>query len=1621
MRKIIINYLLFIFAFCTYAEIHFTGLEENLHLVASFTNPVISKINFDSENFRTIEFSECSPTFVSGFNLPVHSQLVALPNTGNYRITNSDFNYHDFSLNEKISPFESGFKPDYTKDEWFPNAVIRVESPAIMRGERFTQISVFPVQYNPARNILRIYDDINAEFEIDYNDTRNPRLNNNVAGGLPGVKNLIYGSAANRNSAGGSYLIIAPQNCEDVLQPYLRWKEKLGFKTKLAILEEIGTTEADVKDYLQNAYDTWENPPDYVILVGDVTGNFYMPAFFVPGYLHPWAVTDHSYTLLDGDDYFPDLLIGRFSIQNEMQLTTILSKLINYEKDPYLATDWIKSALMVGYVDESNGFSQREVLLSIRDKLLNFEYTRVDTFIAPWQFGQTLLETEINHGHSFICYRGAGHSTYWSGGYQGQMFTINNIYNLNNGYMLPMVTSMTCGGGDFAADETDSCFGEVWLSAGSPTLPQGAVGFIGPSERDTKTWFNNANAMGIYQGITQEGINTCGEMLLRGKMELYNNFPFGHEMGGSEDSDQFYFFVYNLLGDPGLRVWTDTPQNLEVEFDPVYSGSNFISAQVITADDKAEFKIAFTNSDSLIAVGYTDETGNINLPISVPEGFYQLTASKYGYIPKTVDVQVLASNMLTLQDYTFSEATCSGNELDIDLQILNMSDLIATDVTLELLSQDNNIFINSDPIFIDSISANQSFNCSFSILISDTWQNDVISELILEMTSNLGENLALIPVEINSPELSMTEYQALTNSGFIQQEEETFLNLKLYNSGQISSAPFQAELLCLNNNVEILDRFADYPEIAVGESQNNLTPFKIYADNSVISGETAALQLKIISLAETLQTINFEIPIGVISQTSPTFCNWGYYAIESEDEGNFEAPEYDWLELDPDLGGNGILVEPDYEIIDGYIKTIPLPFQFRYFGKFYNEISICSEGWLAMGRTDHIFFRNRTIPSGVGPDAMIAPFWDSLEDGEIYVAHDLENHRFIIEWSDWGSSYDPSLKNTFEVILLDPEYQQNFGADSPLIFQYKEIHNIDQGDHYATIGIENETQTQGLLLTFAGLDAPTFHPVQNEKAIFFTMKNNPNVPYLTIEPISFEVNSTGDSLITRSLFLENNSTSGETLNYELSFTHFSRNRDASGHFVRNIENDFLMQGSSIYVPFEPYNQLFYLYHNSPDGEAIRSITLDFPLGCEVNTAQDIGDLVWNGQTGNGVQVTWGDNSTTISPLTIVPFTINLTVNEDLIPPLELNWQIDGDGSGNEPHQVSGTISLYPTTDEVFWISYPNGGENVLPAVQDTIRWNHFGVADSVKIELSRDNGNTWQILANNVPNIEQYPFVFNGPLSQHCLIKVGTLDDSFFDISDAEFQITSLNIVYPNESTVMSYSKPDSILWQDVAGLETIDVSISFDHGFTWQILEQNVPNTGVYHFEVPGPASQSCQIKLSNEAFAVESFSDLFEIADTPITWLAASSYDGSIEPSENEEITVSFSTEDLEFGTYSAFIKIETQLGQILFIPVSLYYDEPSTPISEVKLYQNYPNPFHPFTRIDYDLPEECLVELSIFNVRGQLVKTITHEIKAAGTNYEYWNGTDKFQQPVSSGVYYYRLKAGKTTRVKKMILVK
>lgn len=98
-----------------------------------------------------------------------------------------------------------------------------------------------------------------------------------------------------------------------------------------------------------------------------------------------------------------------------------------------------------------------------------------------------------------------------------------------------------------------------------------------------------------------------------------------------------------------------------------------------------------------------------------------------------------------------------------------------------------------------------------------------------------------------------------------------------------------------------------------------------------------------------------------------------------------------------------------------------------------------------------------------------------------------------------------------------------------------------------------------------------------------------------------------------------------------------------------------------------------------------------------------------------------------------------------------------------------------------------------------------------------------------------------------------------------------------------------------------------------------------------------------------------------------------------------------------------------------------ENTTIPDKFRLEQNYPNPFNPTTIIKYSLPKEVDVTLKLFNMRGQEVKTLVSKKQLAGIYAVEWDGRDNSGIAVSTGIYFYRIQAGKFTRTNKMLLVK
>jgi hypothetical protein len=146
-------------------------------------------------------------------------------------------------------------------------------------------------------------------------------------------------------------------------------------------------------------------------------------------------------------------------------------------------------------------------------------------------------------------------------------------------------------------------------------------------------------------------------------------------------------------------------------------------------------------------------------------------------------------------------------------------------------------------------------------------------------------------------------------------------------------------------------------------------------------------------------------------------------------------------------------------------------------------------------------------------------------------------------------------------------------------------------------------------------------------------------------------------------------------------------------------------------------------------------------------------------------------------------------------------------------------------------------------------------------------------------------------------------------------------------------------------------------------------------------------------------------------------------IPPLDTVEVSVHFYPDLVTAGTGHVQIQLGTMHNPSVRTTINLIastepsaVDEQVNPVNKFNLLQNYPNPFNPTTRISYVIPRTTNVNLKVYNITGNEVATLVNEVKGPGIYNVEFNGKN-----LSSGVYFYKLTAGKYSAVRKMILLR
>ncbi len=882
-------------------------------------------------------------------------------------------------------------------------------------------------------------------------------------------------------------LIVYPSEAlEAFLGIFVDWKKSLGFQVGTMLKDPSWTSASVVKQNIAAYYEI--HKPDYIILAGDTSGTLVIPTnmFISPDGTENDA-DDNFYTLLEGDDddYFPEALIGRFSIGDPLSLAIQTNKTIVYERDPNIEpgadNDWMTKALVVaGNHAENNLQPSTPVRMSrwVRERFLENGFAQVDTVYYPPTYpGTNSISSSITSGVQYISYRGWGDANGW----HYPLFHMGDLGTVNNVNKLPVVYSIVCNTGDFA-NSVNPSFGEFWMRMGSVTNPKGAIAFVGPSDLHTKTKFNNAISTGIFSSLLDNGTRIFGSTVLDGKIELYNNYPLDREDGGYV---QFYFHVYNMLSDPSLKMWVKVPSAMDITGIPA-SLDRGTSYMELSFPEELNNAIVTSTKDE---VNYTYNRvvdGSALIPINTEADGDELhlTVSKANFKPFRTSIPITENSNIAISDVDVDGYLQAGYTSNIDIQLHNHGNDYSN-VQASLSTANPNITISNSDQTVGDMAADSQANLTFSIDVSDQAEiGDVITfELALSPSGNTEKfNIALTGANPSY----------ILHNGEIIPGQANEIQVTFRNVGPVNLASGNVNITALHSGVTNPSINLAYDSADI----NNTTTvsFSPQLDALATPGAHVPFRFDFTESVSGYSVTKFVIiPISGVETSHPTGPDtYGYYAYGSNDSAYSSSPTYQWMDIDPNEGGAGSvqIVEDD----DSFVTD--LPFTFRYYGQDFDQITLCSNGWMSFGSTWYVNFTNSAIPSAWGPKYQVCPNWDDLKglqteqnvfaDMRISTYHDQANNRFIIEWND---TYSQSTIDEFAdadlqkfQVILEPLPDE----DGDIIFQYHTYSNPSVVSNFSTVGIMNGERNDGLQYTYADMYPESAQEITSNFAIRFT-------------------------------------------------------------------------------------------------------------------------------------------------------------------------------------------------------------------------------------------------------------------------------------------------------------------------------------------------------------------------------------------------------------------------------------------------------------------------------------------------------------------------------------------------------
>ncbi len=1045
-----------------------------------------------------------------------------------------------------------------------PDAAV-TGKPVIMRGVRMVPVTVYPLQLsgNEAFENRRV----TVDLKLAHGDAENPRLSLRPIPMSDRFADIIDSYTLNpphnltprRDPAAtelARMLIMYPEAIDNEenegalewIDNFADWKRRQGLMVDIEPIDVEHNDAEDIKDVIRDYYDPDEGPPlEFLVIIGNEDINELEDAryendveLFFPTYQFEiigeddttTGYSDHEYSTLEGDDLAPDIIVSRIKVPTYTRLIGALQRTIEYEVNPDTDDeDWFGSALVVLEIDPqgglppvdlyalehwemarlaAKGYDPIELLTGtadpnagdagIQDEIKDVFETGVSVALAEgYLYGAVLLEEDSTDWGQFED-RNLAHTG------RRNPFIIANFQR----YAIRVVYPF------FASAREDFLNG--------PVAAMGIVSDRGGHRMMTPIIGSAITAM------TFDDVFIPGYLQLITKMHLLSLIQ-------REDTPATYIDEVNeavrihwTLGDPSVDIFSENPVELAVEHPESYTvGETSVILHVTdrNENDVDDATVCVRQEDGIQYVAYSNAAGMavFTVPEGLAEGELLITACKHNYKPYlSSELMVEEARInLALGDHGFDDSELgdddgelrNGEQAELILSIANDGEGDAENVTGRLSCDSEWLSFDPAEIEFGDIPSGETvaFEGDAAMDIDPACPGGTVLRIQVDLEGD-DDLTAQVAFEITTagPVLTTAAHMIDIDENFIVGGENAAFEPTVGNIGDRGVAPFTATLSSPDERITITQAQRNYESIEPdGEASPN-EPFRLNIDPLFLVGQEARFEMHITAEDGYDTTLTFSKIVPSREAGEPLGPDdYGYVCFDSEDYQWQEAPVYDWREInwnaeEWEFNGTKIDFEGDETASWNETTVIDLPFEFRYYGEVFDQITVATNGWIAPGAlpdTAFVTSFNRPIPGMSSPDGQICVLWQNLtNNGQSAQYNGLFHHFiedegiFVVEWSrvmvshrsEGGQVTNYSIN--FQILLLDPEIYRTETGDGEIIFQYKDFQAANSGrdpEHqYSTIGIRNLTGDGGLQYAYWNEYAPQAYPIENEFAIKFT-------------------------------------------------------------------------------------------------------------------------------------------------------------------------------------------------------------------------------------------------------------------------------------------------------------------------------------------------------------------------------------------------------------------------------------------------------------------------------------------------------------------------------------------------------